>query len=269
MPANFHLTTGVVYARAWTGVLQGANLLQTAGSYLNFGSTSGDGGYGFRDNSGTMQWKNSGGAWANITAGAPGGSNTQVQFNNAGAFGGDSDMTFSGDTLTVTKVIAPTSIVVGTSETPVTTGAILQVYKAGAAQMLLRDTTNDVEWSAQADSSAAYIGTQTNHQMLFFTNTANRWAMQAAGHFVAATDNTYDIGASGATRPRTGYFGTSVVSPTFQTTTALVTSVDGGATAAFTANMVGGTGAPTTAAQNGWVKATDSTGATVWIPVWK
>ena len=28
------------------------------------------------------------------------------------------------------------------------------------------------------------------------------------------TDNTYDIGASGATRPRTGYFGTSVVTPT-------------------------------------------------------
>lgn len=28
------------------------------------------------------------------------------------------------------------------------------------------------------------------------------------------TDNTYDIGASGATRPRTGYYGTSVMSPT-------------------------------------------------------
>src|SRR3990167_119813 len=28
------------------------------------------------------------------------------------------------------------------------------------------------------------------------------------------TDNTYDIGASGATRPRTGYFGTSLVVPT-------------------------------------------------------
>ena len=29
------------------------------------------------------------------------------------------------------------------------------------------------------------------------------------------TDNTYDIGASGATRPRTGYFGTSVLAPLF------------------------------------------------------
>ena len=32
------------------------------------------------------------------------------------------------------------------------------------------------------------------------------------GHLLF-TDNTYDIGASGATRPRTGYFGTSLVSP--------------------------------------------------------
>ena len=32
-------------------------------------------------------------------------------------------------------------------------------------------------------------------------------------HLLFTGDNTYDIGASGATRPRTGYFGTSVVSP--------------------------------------------------------
>ena len=32
-------------------------------------------------------------------------------------------------------------------------------------------------------------------------------------HLLFTVDNTYDIGASGATRPRTGYFGTSVVSP--------------------------------------------------------
>jgi hypothetical protein len=33
--------------------------------------------------------------------------------------------------------------------------------------------------------------------------------------------------------------------------------------------MVGATGGPTTAAQNGWVKMLDSSGATIWIPVWK
>ena len=38
-----------------------------------------------------------------------------------------------------------------------------------------------------------------------------RWNVNSSGHFLAGTDNTYDIGASGATRPRTGYFGTNVI----------------------------------------------------------
>lgn len=40
--------------------------------------------------------------------------------------------------------------------------------------------------------------------------TGAAWKVVPNGHFVAQIDNTYDIGASGATRPRTGYFGTSV-----------------------------------------------------------
>ena len=39
------------------------------------------------------------------------------------------------------------------------------------------------------------------------------------GNIIAGTDNAYDIGASGATRPRTGYFGTSVLSPIFNAAT--------------------------------------------------
>jgi hypothetical protein len=38
-----------------------------ASSYLNFGSTDGTNGYGFRDSGGTMQRKNSGGSWATIS----------------------------------------------------------------------------------------------------------------------------------------------------------------------------------------------------------
>jgi hypothetical protein len=37
--------------------------------YLNFDTASGSNGYGFRDNGGVIQWKNSGGSWANITGG--------------------------------------------------------------------------------------------------------------------------------------------------------------------------------------------------------
>jgi hypothetical protein len=39
------------------------------------------------------------------------------------------------------------------------------------------------------------------------------------------TDNTYDIGASGATRPRTGYFGTSVFAPLVDATNLEVTNI--------------------------------------------
>jgi hypothetical protein len=42
---------------------------------------------------------------------------------------------------------------------------------------------------------------------------------------VIFTDNTFDIGASGATRPRTGYFGTSVLSPLVTATNVQVTNV--------------------------------------------
>jgi hypothetical protein len=42
---------------------------------------------------------------------------------------------------------------------------------------------------------------------------------------VLFTDNSFDIGASGATRPRTGYFGTSVLSPLVTATNVQVTNV--------------------------------------------
>ena len=42
---------------------------------------------------------------------------------------------------------------------------------------------------------------------------SGQWRLNTSGHLLAQSDNTYDIGASGATRPRTGYFGTSVIAP--------------------------------------------------------
>ncbi len=55
----------------------------------------------------------------------------------------------------------------------------------------------------------------------------------------------------------------------FKTTTALITAVDGVGIAAFTLNMIGSTGGPTVAAQNGWEKGQDSAGNTIWRPIWK
>lgn len=57
------------------------------------------------------------------------------------------------------------------------------------------------------------LGTTDAFGVIFKTGGTNRWKMDGSGHLLGVTDNTFDIGASGATRPRTGYFGTSLVSP--------------------------------------------------------
>jgi hypothetical protein len=44
------------------------NLALSANSYLNFGSTIGTDGYGFRDNSGTIEFKNNAGTWTSLTS---------------------------------------------------------------------------------------------------------------------------------------------------------------------------------------------------------
>lgn len=48
------------------GLLSFVTLVIDASGYINFGSTTGTTGYGFRDNSGTVQIKNNGGSWANV-----------------------------------------------------------------------------------------------------------------------------------------------------------------------------------------------------------
>jgi hypothetical protein len=44
------------------------------------------------------------------------------------------------------------------------------------------------------------------------------WTMSSTGHFLAGSDNTYDIGAIGATRPRQVYVGTKVTTFQFEAT---------------------------------------------------
>lgn len=78
-----------------------------------------------------------------------------------------------------------------------------------------------------------HIGTSGAVNLNLVTNGTNRWRVDGSGHLVAATDNTYDIGALGATRPRTGYFSSKV---------SCAYVADTGGTNRFdfsTANMVG------------------------------
>ena len=58
------------------------------------------------------------------------------------------------------------------------------------------------------------VGTNDSFNLNLETGGTTRWSISSAGDLLAGVDNTYDIGASSTIRPRTGYFGTSVVTPT-------------------------------------------------------
>jgi len=49
------------------------------------------------------------------------------------------------------------------------------------------------------------INAANGNDILFRSAGTNRWLINSSSHFLAATDNTYDIGANGATRPRNIY----------------------------------------------------------------
>lgn len=64
------------------------------------------------------------------------------------------------------------------------------------------------------------LGTNGAAALNFVTQNLARWSVASTGELLAGLDNSLDIGASGATRPRTAYIGTSVVTPTVNATTA-------------------------------------------------
>ncbi|HOC93458.1 MAG TPA: hypothetical protein PKH33_13970 [bacterium] len=63
-------TTAPAYALDVNGTVAATSAIFVANGHINFGATLGDGGYGFRDNAGTIEYKNDLGVWASF---APGG----------------------------------------------------------------------------------------------------------------------------------------------------------------------------------------------------
>lgn len=85
------------------------------------------------------------------------------------------------------------------------------------------------------------IGTASAANDLFFrTNGTNRWRIGGSdGNIYPVADNTYDIGFNAtSTRPRSGFFGTSITSPVYRTTTNCADSAGAAACAAASAGAV-------------------------------
>lgn len=76
---------------------------------------------------------------------------------------------------------------------------------------------------------ALVIETATTANIAINPNNTARWFFDGTnGHLFANTDNQVDIGASGATRPRTGYFATSIVAPVVSIPTGGSTTISTG-----------------------------------------
>lgn len=103
----------------------------------------------------------------------------------------------------------------GTSfEATNTTSPKIAAFGAGPSYIIARDSTNNIELQLGADTDRAYVGTITNHNLDFEINGSSKWHINTSGALGGAVDNSYDIGDTATTfRPRTGYFGTSLVSP--------------------------------------------------------
>ncbi len=58
----------------------------------------------------------------------------------------------------------------------------LQVKDAGTPRFSIIDTTNNVETQLLSDDTAGYIGTQTNHPMIFVSNVSERMRIDSSGN---------------------------------------------------------------------------------------
>ena len=95
----------------------------------------------------------------------------------------------------------------------------------------------DVGWSGDVfyvGASAAGTGTQratyvfgNSVTIQSGTSPTSRWTVNSSGHFLAEADNTYDIGASGANRPRIVYAALSLNSPEWRMSLVTVAGLSG------------------------------------------
>ena len=146
----------LVYANAFTEKFRftSSGVRAAAGSYYNWGGTSGPTGYGWWDDAGVMKAKNSGGSWYEVNTKAPVADST-IRSNISGASAAPSDNTISavldkqfGSTR---GTIAYRGATGWSSLTPGTAGYALTTNGAGA----------DPSWSGASNSSRVLLATLT------------------------------------------------------------------------------------------------------------
>jgi len=157
------------------------------------------------DGTGTLSWVTGGGG------GTPAGSTTQVQFNNAGAFGADANFTFSpgpnrltlgtggGIALANPTNTFTTNIVAGASTASWT--LTLPATAGTSGQVLTTDGTGSTTWSASAGGATVVndTTTATAEYPLFAAITTGTLTTA----YTASPDYTYTPAAGELTAPHT------------------------------------------------------------------
>ena len=125
---------------------------------------------------------------------SPGGSNTQIQFNNSGAFGGSSSLTWDGTTLSANALALTTALPIASGGTNATTaGAALTSLGAspvaGSTSLTTLGTVGTGTWNASL-IGGTYGGTGVNNGSNTITVAGNLSHAGAFTQTFTATANT-------------------------------------------------------------------------------
>lgn len=117
-------------------------MIPVSSGYLNFSTTAGTSGYGIRDNAGTMQFKNSGGSWADLGSGGGGGSSQWTTNAGEGIYYNALNLVAIGSATTTSDLTGTVLDVNGYIKTRPGKG-IISNSSGGFSTTLIRNTTDD------------------------------------------------------------------------------------------------------------------------------
>lgn len=168
-------STGIVNLKGTTSGTVALSVADAAGTWtMKLPTSAGTNGYYLQtDGAGNTSWAAGGGGGS----GSPGGSNTQVQFNDSGAFGGDADFTWNKTTNALT---------VGTASS--TQGSVVLANTSANSVTLQASNSTSAAWTLTLPTTAGTNG----YALTTNGSGVTSWSAVATGDVVgpaSATDN--------------------------------------------------------------------------------